>query len=213
MNGFLKTTYHGTRQVLQQLVFTAMLKQQLHFREASNEHESRHLLGEHTYALGKIRTHELSSDDKQALRELPETRDLAEHSRLQVAGRILRDSTIFYSRLHKTDGAKNNRICQFMFDGDKGLAEIDFFIIASEPFVMLRAYQLSSNSFMDTIRSSRLHSENTALLSNYVSYIERNAMTQKVVPLSALVKKAVYIKVRGGNSDIVSVLPNLYEHH
>lgn len=66
---------------------------------------------------------------------------------------------------------------------------------------------------MDTIRSSRLHSENTALLSTFVSYIERNAMTQKVVPLSALVKKAVYIKVHGGNSDIVCVLPNLYEHH
>lgn len=127
MNGFLKTTYHGTRQVLQQLVFTTMLKQQLRFREASKDHRGRHLLGEHTYTLGKIRTHKLSSDDKEALRELRETHDLAEHTCLQVAGRILRDSTIFHSRLHKTDGAKNNRICQFMFDGHTGVAEIDFF--------------------------------------------------------------------------------------
>ena len=66
---------------------------------------------------------------------------------------------------------------------------------------------------MDTIRSSCLHSENTNLLSKYVFYVQKGLMTRKVVPLSALVKKAVYIKLRGGNSDIVSVLPNLYEHH
>ena len=117
MNGFLKMTYHVTRQVLQQLVFTTMLKQQLRFRQASDEHKGRHLLGDHTYALGKIKTHKLSLGDKEALRELPEIYDLAEQTSLQVAGRILQNSTLFYSCLHGTDGAKNNRVCQFSFDG------------------------------------------------------------------------------------------------
>ena len=84
-----------------------------------------------THALGKIKNHKLSSDDKEALHELPETYDLAEHTCLQVAGRILQDITTFFSHLHKTGCAKSNRICQFMFDGDMGVAEIDFFIIAS----------------------------------------------------------------------------------
>lgn len=95
MNGFLKMTYHGTRQVLQQLVFTTMLKQQLRFRQASDEHRGKHLLGDHTYALGKIKTHKLSLADKEALRELPKTYDLAEQASLQVAGRILWDSIFF----------------------------------------------------------------------------------------------------------------------
>ena len=151
-------------------------------------------------------------DDKEPLHELPETYDLAKLTSLQVAGRILRDSTLFYSCLYRTDGAKNNRICQFVFDGVVGVAEVDFFIVASEPLAMLKMYHLSSTTFMDTIRSSRLHSENTSLLSKYVFYIRKNVETRKVVPLSAVVKKAVYIKMRGGNSDIINVLPNLYEH-
>jgi hypothetical protein len=139
--------------------------------------------------------------------------DLAEQASLQVAGRILRDSTLFYSCLHRTDGANNNRVCQFIFDGEVGIAEVDYFIVASEPLAMLKTYQLSSTTFMDTIRSSRLHSENTNLLSKYVFFIRKNIVTQKVVPLFTLAKKAVYIKIRSGNSDIISVLPNLYEHH
>ena len=78
---------------------------------------------------------------------------------------------------------------------------------------MLKACQLSSTTFMETIRLSRLHSENTNLLSKHVFCVRKNVVTRKVVPLSALVKKAVYIKMRGGNSDIISILPNLYEHH
>ena len=120
--------------------------------------------------------------------------DFADQTSLQVAGRILRDSTLFYSCLHRTDGAKNNRICQFAFDGEVGVAEVDFFIVTSEPLAMLKTYELSSTTLMDTIRSSRLHSENTNLLSKYVFYVEKNVVTQKVVPLSALVNKAVYIK-------------------
>ena len=150
-----------------QLVFTTMLKQQLRFRQASDEHMGKHLLGDHTYALGKIKTHKLSLDDKEALRELPETCNLAEEVSLQVAGRILRDSTLFYSCLYGTDGAKNNRVYQFVFDREVGVAEVDFFVVASEPLTMLKIYQLSSTTFMDTIRSSRLHSENTDLLSKY----------------------------------------------
>ena len=112
MNGFLKMTYHGTRQVLQQLVFTTMLKQQVHFRSAFNEQKRRHPLGDNTYALGKIKTYKLSPSDKLALRVLHETQDLAEQSCLQVAGRILRGSTLFYNCFHKNYGSKNNRICQ-----------------------------------------------------------------------------------------------------
>lgn len=84
-------TYHGTRQVLQQLVFTTM---QLRFRQASNKHRIRHLLGDHTYALRKIKTHKLSLDDKEAVRKLPETYDLAEQTSLPVPGHILRDSNL-----------------------------------------------------------------------------------------------------------------------
>ena len=44
------------------------------------------MLGDHTYALGKIKTHKLSLEDKEALCELPEMHDLAEQTSLQVAG-------------------------------------------------------------------------------------------------------------------------------
>ena len=166
-----------------------MFKQQLRFRQASDEHNGKHLLGDDTYALGKIKTHKLSLADKEALRELPETYDLAEQTSLQVAGRILQDSTLFYSCLHRTDGAKNNRVCQFVFDGNVGIAEVDFYIVASEPLAMLKTCQLSSTTFMGTICSSRLHSENINLLSKYVFYVQKNVVTQKLVPLSAVVKK------------------------
>ena len=79
------------------------------------------------HALGKIKSYKLSLDDKEALHELPETCHLADQASLQVAGRILQDSTLFYSCLHRTDGAKNNRVCQFAFDGEVGVAEVDFF--------------------------------------------------------------------------------------
>lgn len=38
-------------------------------------------------------------------------------------------------------------------------------------------------------------------------------VTSIVVPLSSLITKAVSIKGRSGPPDVVSVLPNLYEHH
>lgn len=59
---------------------------------------------------------------------------------------------------------------------------------------------------MDTIRSSHLHSENTNLLLSYVFCIQKIVVTRKVVPLYALVKKAVYIKMLGVNFDISNIV-------
>ena len=141
--------------------------------------------------LGKIKTYKLSPSDKLALCVLHETQDLVEQSCLQVAGRILRGRTLFYSCFHKTDGSKNNRICQYRLNGEVGVAEIDFLVIASQPYAMLSTYQISSECIMD-IRPTCLHSENTHLLSRYVVYVEKNIVPQKkIVPLSAIVKKGV----------------------
>ena len=90
---------------------------------------------------------------------------------------------------------------------------MDYFIITSKPFVMLKAYHQSHSTFMGSIRASRLHHENTNLLSRYIMYVNSNVTTRIVVPLSSIIKKAVFIKGRSEQADVVSVLPNLYEHH
>ena len=54
MNGFLKMTYHGTRQVLQHLVFTTMLKQQLRFRLLMSTGVNTYVVTTHMH-LGKLR--------------------------------------------------------------------------------------------------------------------------------------------------------------
>ena len=213
MNGFLKTTFHGTRQILKQLVFTTLLKQRLQFENASDGCRGRQKIDEHTYILGKIRQHKLRPAEKDALSECTETYRLATRSYVQVAGRILRESTIFYSCLHSREGSKNNRVCLYIIDGQAGVGEIDYFMITPKPFAMLKAYHQSHSTLMGSIRASRLHHENIHLLSRYIMYVNSNVTTRIVVPLSSLIKKAVFIKGRNGQPDVVSVLPNLYEHH
>lgn len=126
MNGFLKTTFHGTRQVLKQLVFTTLLKQRLRFEDASDDCRGRHKIEEHTYALGKIRQHKLGPADKDVLSECTETYLLATRSRVQVAGQILRESTVFYSCLLNREGSKNNRVYLYVINGQAGVGEIDY---------------------------------------------------------------------------------------
>jgi hypothetical protein len=101
----------------------------------------------------------------------------------------------------------------YIIDGQAGVGEIDYFVITPKPFAMLKAYHQSPSTLMGSIRASRLHHENTHLLSRYIIYVNSSVTTRIVVPLSSVIKKAVFIKGTGGQPDVVSVLPNLYEHH
>ena len=56
MNGFFKTTFHGTRQILKQLVFTTSLKQRLQFEKEADGSREKHQVDEHTYVLGNPMT-------------------------------------------------------------------------------------------------------------------------------------------------------------
>ena len=190
MDGFLKTTFHGTRQVLK-LVFTTLLKQRLQFENASDGCRGRQKIDEHTYVLGKIRQHKLGPAEKYALSECTETYLLATRSYVQVAGWILRESTIFYSCLHSREGSKNNWVCLYIINGQAGVGEVDYFMITPKPFVMLKAYHQSHSTLMGSIRASRLHHKNIHLLSRYIMYVNSN-VTRIVILLSSLIKKAVY---------------------
>ena len=212
MNGFLKTTFHGTRQVLQQLVFTTILKQRLRFEKEDGSSE-KHQVDEHTYVLGKIQRHRLLHEEKVAISECTEICHVAEQSYVQVAGRLLRESTIYYSCLHGRDSSRNNRVCQYATDDEIGVAEIDFFIVTPKPFVMLKTYAPSHTTILNSIRPPRLHHENIHLLSKRILCVNSDVRTLIVVPFSCLTKKAVFIKARNGQPDIISILPNLYEHH
>ena len=108
MNGYLKTTYHGTRQVVNQLISNLLLKQQfsLMIHQPPKKHQNMTELSNHLFAIGKVFNHQLSSSEKTALcnylspTSCPDT--------VTITCRILRNLITFHSCFHKQDGARNN---------------------------------------------------------------------------------------------------------
>ena len=97
MKGYLKTTYHGTRQVLNQLISNLLLKQQfsLMIHQPPKKHQNMTELSNHLYAIGKVFNHQLSSSEKTALcnyfspNSCPDT--------VPITCRILRNQITFHS--------------------------------------------------------------------------------------------------------------------
>ena len=217
MNGHLRSTYHGTRNVLKQLVFTVMLKQWLPFVSGQRAHAITEVgnmtrIDEHTYAIGRITKKKLNQTEKAALHvygllDVPDE--------VSVVGRILKNHVLLHSCLHKTDGTRNNRVCEFIDGTEHVVGEIDFFILWSTPLAMLKVAVKLDSTF--SIRSSRLHSFDTSTNQYLKQFIaieaaQSNDCTRRATPLS-LLKKCVYIPVRHEQSDFIVTIPNHYEHH
>ena len=157
MNGHLCSTYHGTRNVLKQLVFTVMLKQWLPFVSGQRAHAITEVgnmmrIDEHTYALGRITKKRLNQAEKAAL-QMYGLQSVPDE--VSVVGRILKSHVLLHSCLHETDGTRNNRVCEIIYGTEHVVGEIDFFILWSTPLAMLKVAVKSDTTF--SIRSSKLH--------------------------------------------------------
>ncbi len=225
MNGVLKTTFHGTRKVLNQLVFTISLRQALPF--ISDEHhilsrtthnrQNMLELSEHVYAIGKIRQHKLTPDEKVAIGT--HTNTLLADS-VPAVGRIMKDHTIYHSLMHSADAARNNCVCVFRNQDGLGYAFIRFFCLlpSAQPIAVLQMYD-HTTSPTTNIRPPRipeLLKQNTSVqISRHFTSVRKLSLasTLTAVTLSDIVNKCVHIPMKGQPTDYIIAMPNPYEHH
>ena len=211
MNGLFSTTYHGTRNVLKQLCLTVMLKQRLPFMAKRNafaisEVDKMLEIDEHTYALGKVTKRSLSNSERAAVAVYGLSQDV-----VPVVGRVMRNRVLLHSCLHKTDGTRNNRICEFNIDNKHLVGEIDFFILGQIPLAMVKVVR-KVHPVMD-IRASRLHAMCT--MEQYIHAFVRveklsQASTKMAIPISSL-SKCIHIYMKYESTDYVVSIPNTYE--
>ncbi len=135
MNGVLKNTFHGTRKVLDQLVFTVTLRQSLPFITDNHQihpcmtHNRRNMLqlSEHVYAIGKICQRKLTSAEKAAIGTIARQDTLVSSDSVPAIGRVMKDRVIYHSLMHSADAARNNCVCTFQTQDEPGFALIDYF--------------------------------------------------------------------------------------
>ena len=147
MNGILKTTFHGTRKVVDQLVFNVTLKQTLPFilkqkQPLPSTTSDRHQLGDHLYAVGRIHNHKLSQEEKIALTNCS-GRTTPIGTTVPVVGRLMKNHTLYHSLLHQRGAARNNSLCMFETAEEQGFAVIDYFcfLLSSQLLAILQALE------------------------------------------------------------------------
>ena len=98
---------------------------------------------------------------KQQLQSTVSTKTLV----VSVVGRILKNRIHSHSSLHKIDGSRNNRVCEFTVGHEHMVGEVDFFILGQTPLAMIRVTRKVQPAF--EIRNSRLR-----LLSSREEYVQ-----------------------------------------
>ena len=214
MNGHLKKMFHGTRQILGQLVFTVKAEQALAFQYkllSDEGHVTMNFINQYVrhqkespahLFVGRRKKKSLSSSTYEAVKEYT---GLNLPNLFETAEMLKKDGVLF--RTEKEGYTRCSSFCTFMdgtFTSEK-IGNIQSFIV-NPPLVILKLYR--KQIFVPAVRPSRRSSiRNCTDLAQPLSYHVEDLSLIQVLSIKCLQTKCIF------SSGVVFRLPNFYEHH
>ena len=236
MNGHLKTLVHGTRNVLDQLVFSYQVKralpllgrrledceespQTVRYIQEHKAVETGSQIGNNTFIIGKVKHRKVDMDSQTSLIEAG-ARLIEEE--LPVFYRIKKNNTVYHSQLHsKRPGARNSTICMFVdpSTGAISFGSIKLFCFAMKtPVTVVQAFEKILEAPLADVRTPQLRELQSGYhftaLQNVIHGVKKPSLSSRTVaiPVSNIISKCVLIPVKYSSIDYVIPQPNMLEH-
>lgn len=233
MNGHLRKNCHGTRLVLTQLIHNVRMRQLLpvkckmlassatpmvsNFIKSLTDCETKNV----QYGIevkGRVVHKQLDESTASALLSAGFIDTIHPLPTLPVCERIRHNSTL-YSITNDKQRARDGSICIFKYQSTLLFGSIIKFCFARHLAVaIVRVFNLSERSILDTVHAPTLSDDALTLCSNinkFIFCVKKLSLSNRVVaiPASAISLKCVHIPQKGSPLDFIITLPNLYEHH
>ena len=207
MNGHLKKHFHGTRNVLPQLV------RNLRFHQSVLDQE--HRAENHGNGIrGRVKRHELCAEFLEALRE----GNFSTVNSTFVVFPRYKQNGVLYCSFKSSKQLRNSSVCKFKrADGTTEFGSIHCFCYcAKRPVAIISVYDNIRDAF-EGVQSATIAGLNSFLLtSSCVFKVQKQTVPPKnflAVPVSSFLTKCVHIPIMSKPYDFIVVMPNSYEHH
>ena len=217
MNGHLKKMFHGTRQILGQLVFSIKAQQSLSFKckllngedrttmDFIQQYAAQHPKGSSSGVvfLGRRKREPLSSLQYQALIEYTGCRvpNIFETCEQIKKGHV-------YYRAEQNDRAKCSSVCTYAdVHGDTHVGSIQKFIVNQSVVLITRYRRTKYCPAERPPRRPSIKEHIDSISSSLTGYEIQNLQQLTVVPIENIVSKCAL------SLTVVFCLPNNYEHH
>ena len=239
LNGYLGTTFHGTRRIVYQISFQIQLRQSLPDKlQEISEHETpeakpyiaKLLNQERTnmfkidsecYSIGKLELYTLSPEEKTivSISSLVLSTSKVHHFK-----RLMLNRTFYSSERYTRKGSRSNSICSYVTEaGVLRYGKIKALYVTSlqstpQAFSIIETFEVTRDSPLTNVPPSRNRKVHEILKQQPLSaQILPIAKTQNLiaVPLMNILRKCVLVKlpIRGNHAEYVIPLPNMYEIH
>ena len=214
MNGHLKKKFHGTRQILGQLVFTVKTQQSLALKHKllhGENHMVMDFLGRYIRQQKQHADHVFVGRRKKKSLPLPMYTAVKEYMGLnlpnlfETAESFKKDGVLF--RTEQECYTRCSSFCTYMdgADNSENIGSVQAFIV-NPPLVILHPYR--QQNFVAASRSSRRTSiRNCTNLVHSMSFSVDKLESLCVLSVDCLKSKCVY------SSGVIFRVPNFFEHH
>ena len=234
INGYLGTTFHGTKKITSQMTSFIQLKQTLpgklqelrttestetktYINSTINKQKrNMHKISDGLYVIGKMSLYVLTTNELTIVCPGLPFQNIEVHK----FKRVFTHNTVFCSAEYFRAASRDNTMCSFrLTTGEMGYGQIKlFFLQNSTPFCIMEKFAITARSQLTHFQPS--HKAITDLLNHHLSgqvncIDETTAPQQILVPVENLVKKCIIINipVRGNKSKYIIPCPNHYEIH
>ena len=237
LNGYLGSTYHGTRKIVYQMAFQIQMSQtipdklrELSIKESaeaqvyinkilSKNSTSMKKIDNNCYAMGKFSRYTLTPEES----ELASTNGISICGDVYIFQRLMFSNTIYHCKQYNRKGhARDNTICSYYLSDTQNIeyGEIVNFYVAEYPFCIINTFPVvKSSSPLTNVRPCRNKKISDVTSGNHIStifnLIDDNNRQLIAIPLTNIVKKCIYINIplQGQRKSYVIALPNNYEFH
>ena len=209
VNGILVRQFHGTRNVLLQMVFVMKVRQLLSFQ--CNETSLLQQLTPNSFVVGRVYKKNIPNTLVQLLG--------CTCTSIQVFTRVRINGITYYSQeQEKSAGAKSSSIVCYTDDGPLSFGCINFyFFYNNQPLALIDKFTVMEDGILDDIDSPRLETLMRAnkILDRFFIKVKKLSLTNEIltIPISSIVRKCVLIPVKGHEWSYIILLPNVIERH
>ena len=209
MNGSLLAQVHGTRDILEHVVFRITLKQKISLQKHAQQADMLHstVVTQTNVAIeGKVYTEEVNPNIAEMLEEQGIVCDT-----YTVFKKLKKNHLVYHSK-KSVSCKRDSSICMFSTETDEVcFGQIQYFLLVTglEPFVLVEEFKKTG---CDIIQSSEHPAK---FINTIIHQVKKLSLSSKLnlIKATSIISKCVLIPMKGEEYNYIVVQPNTYEHH
>ena len=200
MNGSLLAQLHGTKDVLQHVVFRIRLKQQLSLKKKVHLDALHKNIPSNMWIEGKVCTEIIQPNILHLLSE----QENAICDTYPVFRKLKIGHVVYHSK-KSTECKRDSSICMFGDHDNVCFGQINYFLLATEPYAILEQFEKIGGDIVESAK----------FINTIIYKVKKLSVSSKltIIRANSILLKCVLVPMKGEEYNYIILQPNTYEHH